>query len=300
MTRTNVMSTAKRIRRQMSGGYQQQQEVLTVAIDDNDTTLQFGGTLPLALVAGCTLGIDTELLYVRSVNTSAFTATVTRGYADSEAAAHVISSMVDINPRFSLLSIVEAMRAEIATWAPRLFWVDAASATVDPTVAMYELPAKWADVVHILTVLQQDGLDEEISWPQVDHKVVRGTRRSFTDAESSGIYLRFTEAIREEAIHITVALPFDPEDLPTTGDLVDDYNLTDGLVDLLEMGTKLRLTRDEQIAKQQRHMQDDSRRAEETPIGTLVPLGQVLLATYTKRFNDEVLKLRQRYPYRQS
>lgn len=298
MARTNVLTTAKRIRRQAIAGFRHQQVVLQTTLDSDDTTVVLTTTPPNSLAAGAMIGIDIELMLVVSVNTVNNTAVVIRGYMDSEAAAHTAGAMIDINPRWSLLDIVDAMRAEIAVWSPRLYQPQADTLTADTSSPMLELPSKWAAMVGVLSCVQSDTTDDYTLWPQISYKLIRGTRQTFDGATASGIFLRFTEPVKFGSIYMAVAMPFDPEELPVTGDLTDDYGLTDGQIDLLELGVKRRLVQDEHIGKQQRHAQDDSRRAEETPIGSLVPLGQLQLAQYTRRFNDEVARLHRSYPIR--
>ena len=121
MARTDVLTTARRIRRQLGSQHRQEVLVLASAITDSDTTLNFTTDLPLGLAVGQMLCVDFEALYVQSINTTTNAVTVIRGYLDTEAAAHAAASMVEMAPRFSLPDIYDAMQSEVQSWAPALF-----------------------------------------------------------------------------------------------------------------------------------------------------------------------------------
>ena len=80
--------------------YVEEQATLAGALDTSSTSVSFA--LPSAVVpgvvAGATIEIGTELMYVFSV-TGAGLATVRRGYKGSEAAAHSAGDLVTVNPK---------------------------------------------------------------------------------------------------------------------------------------------------------------------------------------------------------
>lgn len=300
MARTDVMTTARRIRRQLSSGHRFDQLVLLNTIDDSTTSVTIDGTLPAGLIAGAMLCVDVELMRVRSVNATTNSVNVLRGYLDSTAAEHLSGALIDLNARFSLLDIFEAMRAELASWPPDLYQAADDTFTVDTGIATYELPSIWATALGVIDVRQSDErTSEETTWPRLPHRVYRGSSSGFDGATTSGLLLRFLEPVRSGALHITVALPI-TSDIAVGDDLATAHGLNDGLLDVLELGVKRRLIHDGEHARSSRDAQDEIRRSEETPIGAMTSIHQMQNAIYTRRRAEEANRLRRFYPIRQS
>lgn len=299
MARTNVLTTARRIRRQLGLGNRQEQGLLLTAMDSSQATVAFTGAMPNAVQVGATLDIDLEIMRILTINKAANTCTVIRGYLDSDPAAHLVSAYIDIAPRFSLLDIVDAMQSELAAWGQELYYVDANTFSVATTVVSLELPLTWANTLGVIECLQSEVSSSSTVWPRIPLKLIRSVSgAAFTGAPTSGILLRFTEPIRSGSIFVTVALPFGVSVLSPTLDLVTDYHLSLGLIDVLELGCRRRLLSTGDDSRTSRTAQDEPRRAEETQIGTLVPLSQLRMATYVKRKSEEVALLRRLYPIR--
>lgn len=297
MARTNVLTTAKRIRRHLRTGYRNEQTTLSGAIDAAQTTLVFTDWQK-SIQPGVTLGIDTELVRVITANQTTLAVTVIRGYLDSDAAAHANLALVDIAPRFSLLDVVDAMQSEIAGWGQQLYYVTDQTLTVATSANTLELPAAWTDMLGVISVLQSDGASNT-AWPSIPAKLIRGTPTGFNGASTSGVLLRFTEAIRTGSLHLVVALAFDPTILADpTKDLITDAHLTPGLVDVLELGAQRRVVAQDSDNRGSRAAQDEPRRSEETPVGAANPVNAFQYSIYTKRRAEEAARLHRRYPIR--
>lgn len=298
MARTNALTTAKRIRRQLHAGQRLDLGVLRTAIGSSDTVLDFTGSLPVSVRAGALLGIDLELMRVVSVNSGAAQATVVRGYHDSEAVGHDAGSQIEINSRFTMLDVFEAMQAEIASWGSELFKVASDTFSVDTSASIYELPADWTNCIGVVSVRQSTDSVDAASWPRINYTLQRGIAGEFDGASTSGLLLRFLEPIRAGGLYVVVALPFDPSSLDVTTDLVDDLGLSDSLVDLVELGVKARLQRDGELNRTARQAQDESRRAEEVPLAGVVQPQSWTYQMYNRRRQEEITRLRRRYPVR--
>jgi hypothetical protein len=297
VARTNVLTTAKRIRRHLRTGYRNEQTTLNGAIDASTNTLVLT-TWYSSLQAGVTLGIDTELVRIVSINAVASTITVLRGYLDSDPATHADKVLVDIAPRFSLLDVTDAMQSEIASWGQRLYRVEDQTLTVATGSSTLELPVAWTDILGVVSVNQNDGTTNTV-WPQIGARLLRGTPTGFNGASTSGALLRFVEPIRTGGIHVVVALAFDSTVLADpTKDLITDAKLTPGLIDVLELGTQRRVVAQDSDNRGSRSAQDEPRRAEETPAGSLLPTMGFQNGLYQKRIVDEVGRLRRRHPIR--
>jgi len=298
MARSNVLETAYRIRRQLTSSFRPEQLLLLADIAAGDTTVQFTSSIPANLREGSALGIDLELMRVLSVDTANNQCTVLRGYLDSTAAAHTANSLVDINARFPLIDILEAMRAEIMSWGPQLYYPLSDTFTVPLTGETYELPLAWADAIGIVDVRQSDTSGDVTSWPRLPHKLIRGDAASFDAAPTSGLLLRFTEAVRSGQVYVTVGMPYDLLELDTTLDFITDYKLQAGMIEVVELGAKRRLVTDGQYERIERQPLEPQRFGENTLLQTIAGMIQMLDAQYRVRKQQEVNKLRRLYPLR--
>ena len=302
MARTGVLSTAERIRRHLGPGHNMEVAVLAVAIDDSTTTVKFLGTaLPRGVQVGVTLGIDTELMRIISLDTSNVQVTVIRGFLDSEAANHADLAQIDIAPRFSMLDIVDAMQSEIDSWGTSLYYTLADTLTVAPSAQTVELPVEWTDCLGVVRCNQNElssTSDATVVWPELPIRMIRGTASTFDGATVSGILLRFLEPIRYGSVYVVVAMPFHGDGMTTAQDLVTDFHIPTSILDVLEMGAQIRLIANSDYGRGSRQPQDEARRAEETPMGSMVSIEQLGIARYERRKAAEVRRLRHAYPIR--
>ena len=300
MARTNALTTAKRIRRQLGSNHRMEQNTLLGVIDSSVTTFQFGTQMPPAVVTGAILGIELELMRVVSADTGTNTVTVMRGAADSEPAGHGAGTIIDIAPRFPLMDVFDAMLTEIDSWGRDLYWMDSDTFTVAAAAQTLELLSSWSDIYGVIDVMQSELQTTESVWPRVKSKLIRGDAVGFDGAPTSGMLLRFLEPIRSGQVYVKVAHPFSTDGLTAASDLVDDVHLSVSMLDVLELGTRIRLVMNDDDTRTGRGAQDEPRRAEETPLGSMVSLSQLRLARYTRRKADEMSRLRTLYPIRMS
>jgi len=297
MARTDVPTTARRIRRQLGSTHRQEEVVLAAGISDSDTTVSFTSTLPAGLAPGVVIGCEFELMRVQSINTTSNTAVVLRGYHDSDAAAHSINTLVELSPRFSLLDIYDAMRSEIETWSPELFYIGQSLITAGTDETLIELPIAAAGALRVLDVLQSETSGDATVWPRIKAKEIRTDATEF-GASASGIFLRLLEPVRTGSLYVTYALPFTGSLMTTTADLVTDVLLQPSMIDLLEMGVKRRVFLQSEFGRSARQAQDEPRRAEENPAGSTLSFHQLQQALYTRRRTEEANRLRRLFPLR--
>ena len=300
MARTTVANTIERVRRRLSSGQRLELGILDGALTDSGTTVTFEDDLPANLRAGAIICIDLETMRVRSVDTAAKTATVVRGWQDSDAAAHSDDAQIWINPRFQPIDIFDAIQAELLGWGPELYKVLGYTATLADADDTYELPATMADTYGIIDVLRQwDDLGQYIEpvtqWPRMNWRLQRGTT-AWTGITTSGIQLRFIDRTYAGSIFILAALPFSTTSMTTATDLVSGTGLQESMLDVLELGVIIRLVNDSEHARGARTTQDEPRRTEETPWGGGMNSMQVNLSLYQRRIQAEVAKLRAKYP----
>lgn len=296
MARTDVLTTAQRIRRQMQGQHRLQVMQLNSMLTDSATSFITAHTLPASVRAGVVLECGTELMFVVNKDVDTNTVTVIRGYLDSDAAEHPTTELLHVAPNPSLLDIVDAMVNEINSWSPQLYWVNDETLTVATTAETAELSADMAGLLGVVRVLQSHVGTDVTTWPRIGAKAILGTAAGFTGATTSGALLRFTEPVRSGSVYVQVAMPFSLSTIATDDDLVTDHHVPVSALDVLELGVarRLLLSRDNTI--NDRQPQDESRQAEENPIGGLVSVHSLQLALYRRRMSQEASRLRALYP----
>lgn len=304
MARSDVRTTAKRIRRQMKSGHRSEAAQLGVALDGDDTTVTFDGDLPASLKINSILNINLELMRVKAEpNRTLNTCVVARGWEDSDPAVHAIGDEIAINPRFSLVDIYEEMVSEIESWGPSIFQVAHETFAVTAESYTVELPLEWIGNFGIIDVRRffsdQWGDSNPTAWPTVQNWNLMTTGAGIIDsATTSGLLLRLGDRMATGFAHVTVALPLSMQDALLGADLIDDIGLPSSSLDLLELGVRIRLLSQSEVGRSSRQPQGDSRRAEETPVGSIVPVLQLLERQYQKRMMMEQRKHYARYPLR--
>lgn len=303
MARTEVGEVVERVRRQLASSLRYEINVLTPAMNATETTVQFTYALSAGLREGSVISIDRELMRVLSVDRNAKTATVIRGWQDSEAATHTAGTEVWIDPRFTRFDIAEALIDEVNSWGRELYRVADDTLSIVQDADTLELPAAWAGAWGVVDVLRNWTEDDSTAWPRIGVKLIRGTSTTggtyeFEGAPTSGLLLRFTDRVFTGKLHVTVALPFTLDTLDDSTDLVTDVGLQASMLDVLALGMKYRLMSDAEHSRSSRMTQDEPRRADEVPVGAALQSAGSMFSVYLRRKSEEANKLRTRYPIR--
>lgn len=284
MARTTVWPTIQRVRRQLHSGFRYESLTLAGNITADATTVAFTTTPPAKLTVGSTLCIGLELMRVESVRPASSTATVVRGAGGSDATTHSAGSEVEISPRWEPLTLYDAMVAEIQSWAPSLFGTVIQITNITDDTEVVELETELLGNYGLLAALYTP------SGSSVQRRV------RFREAGASTPIVRLIDPLTAGTIEIVAATAFDVSTLALTDDLVADIGLRPSMVDLLELGIKVRLTPDGEHQRTGRLVQDMTRRAEEVPLGAYVNHANHQLTLYRIRKEEEVKKLRALYP----
>jgi hypothetical protein len=293
MARNIVSTTVERIRRQLSSGYRFEINLLNGTITDTDTTLSVLLPITAGLQPGAMVFIGVEAMRVTAVSVANSTIDVLRGQQDSTAVAHTDGDEILINPRFSPLDIFDAMQDEIASYGPQLFRVDTQEFAVADVQDTLELPIAWNDCYTVLDVRRQWADNGNVSsWPRVKFRF----QRLGPSATSGQSIIRFIDTMQTGTVYVQVARPFVLDSFTMATDLIADTLLPESMLDVLSMGTKLRLLVDNENGRTARTAQDEPRRAEETPVGATVQPYQFNNALYRNRRQEEVNKLRALWP----
>lgn len=303
--RTTIGNTVERISRQLASSFRYEVSQLGALLTNSSTLVQLAHDLPPSLRNGAVLSIDNEVMRVLGVDTAAKTATVIRGWQDSDAVAHANGTEISINPRFTGLDIYEAMISELTAWGPDLFRVAETELDVSFGAQTAELPLSMTDAYGVIDVRMKSTFDGNFSlglplptaWPRIDFRLQRSMIGS-TAAPTSGMLIRFVGGIgrvNSGIVFVQVALPFDLTAVAFSNDLVDDIGLRASMIDVLEMGVKCRLMGDQEIQRSARVAQDTPRMAEEVPAMAANEVSQRLFPVYQRRKGEEVNRLRHMY-----
>ena len=303
MARTTVENTIERIRRQLNSTVRLEINTLgaTLTTSTNPVTLNYD--LSNSVRSGSVLSVGRELMRVISVNTSSKECTVIRGWQDSDAEAHDSGDEVLINPRFTRTDIYDAIIQEIDSWEPDLFKVVDDPETVAVEAQGFEIASAYSNALGVIEVRRNWTEENSVVWPTMPFTLHRGRSASLTPTEGSGLFIRFTGNIGYTPAAGTViarlAVPYDSSDITSeASDLVADVGMDAPLLELVEMGVKARLISDDETGRSARNAQDEPRRNEEVPVGAAMNAAQMALQRYERRRNQEVIRLRTRYPFR--
>lgn len=303
MARSTVITTVQRIRRQLDASVRHEYNRLGANIDADDTVITTDFEPQVSIRDGALLACESELMRVISVNRPAHEVTVIRGFQDSTATSHLDLAEVQISPRWTLFDIKDAMISEIESWSPRLFRVvNYQWDTVTDEDETIELPVELTNALGVVSLRRQWTEETESNaWPELPFRLMHGTVGTWDGATVSGMVIRMLPNLgqpRSGKVSALVTIPFDVSTAPLvdTEDLVEDYGLEQSMLEVVELGVKMRLLGDQEIGRSARNQQDEPRRAEEVPSGAALQTAQTIRSNYDRRFNQEVTKLRTKYP----
>lgn len=303
MARSTVENTIERIRRQLNSNVRLEINTLgaTLTTSTNPVTLSYD--LANSVRSGAVLSVGRELMRVISVNVASKEVTVIRGWQDTDAEAHAIDDEVLINPRFTRFDIYDAIIQEIDSWEPDIFTtVDVTATVTGGETEGFEVPLAQANALGVISVNRNWTEDDSVVWPDMAFNLYRGRTASLTPTTGSGLFIRFTKnggyAKKNGNVVARLAVPYQSSDITSeASDLVTDVGLTNSLIELVELGVKMRLMPDDEVARSGRGIQDEPRRDEAVQAGAAMNTGQAYLTLYNRRRAQEVRKIRNLYPF---
>lgn len=292
---TLVSSQAEIIRRRLQPGGLSRYNFCSGAVTATATSVTLTDDVT-GVVAGSTLGIDSELLLVRPT-VAGMVVPVYRGFRGTTAATHASGALVEVAPRFPLADIVDTMREEVDSWGQEVFSVVTAAITPSTALRAYNLPNA-VNPWFVLEVVQENagqGTGENSRTP-LPFVLLR--EQDTTDFPSGVAVQLKTAPGSTDALRVTWAEPFDTDNWATTTDLEDDVGLTRGLLSVVTYGTMWRLMSGREVPRTDLHASGETRRAEENPPGFSAKTAGELLRLRDRVLAAESVKLRSRYSYR--
>jgi len=275
--------------------YVEEQATLGAALNASETVVSFAlpsATVP-GVVAGATIEVGTELMYVFSVTSGA--ATVRRGYKGSEASSHAIGSLVTVNPKFPAYQILDALNHELRDLSsPQhgLFQIKTVEVTFNAAQDGYDLTGVTDDILSVYQVTYSDP-GSEASEPSITEFSLRRDRNTSSFPSGYGLILH-SDAWPGETVRVLYKTGFSTltdstTALSTTGLHAEGY-------DLPVLGAALRLMSSRPIRREFLDEQGSSRMAEEVPPGAVSASMRDLRGLRLERINAEATRLNGQYP----
>lgn len=288
---TTTRELLDRIRRELLVGRNEPLNKLNGAVTDTDTTVTLAYDLG-GIQSAARLGIGLEDLYVFESNTAAQTATVQRGYEGTAATAHDDGEIVRVNPRYTDAQILRALNSELRSlWAKGVYRMLTTELTANPAAVAYELPADALEVHDVLYSSPAD-LSEWIrllGWRQ--------TQAANDTDFTSGNSLTFLAELPAPGQVVHVQYRAELGQLTALGETVETVTGTQA-IDLLTIGTVLRLGRSREMSRSFSETQGPTRRAEEVPPGAEMGANRDLMRSYQRELSAERSRLLRLYGMR--
>lgn len=286
-----VSELIEEVRRLIFTGQREERNKLTAAITSSATTLD--AIYPVkGIQRGAKLSIDLEDLYVWDVASQ--TATVDRGQYGSTAAAHVINSLIHVNPKFSNWEIFNALNDEIVAMSnpsSGLYRVKTTELTYDAAVSGYTFSP--VDLLSVLEVRYQT------HGPSLEYPISTNWEfsPSLSDEFANGAAIFIRDAAPGRTVLVKGAYSF----IPLTADMTANHSSTfipSNMLDILTIGAAWRLTAPREVKRNFDEVQGDTRRAQEVPPGANLGASRELGRLRQARISEEAARLKQLYPTR--
>ena len=275
--------------------YVEEQATLGAALDATETVVSFAlpSTSPAGVVAGATIEVGAELMYVFSVTSGA--ATVLRGYKGSEATTHALGALVTINPKFPTYQILDALNHELRDLSsPQngLFQIKTVEVTFNAAQDGYDLTGVTDDILSIYQVTYSDP-GSEASEPAITEYALRRDRNTSSFPSGYGLILH-SDAWPGETVRVLYKTGFGTLAAATTA--LSTTGLHSEAYDLPVLGAALRLMSSRPIRREFLDEQGSSRMADEVPPGAVSASMRDLRALRLDRMNAEATRLNGQYP----
>jgi hypothetical protein len=288
---TTAATVIDRTLRQLLSGTVEARNKLASTINSSVTSLTMSYALE-GLRPGQVFEIDSEMMYIWEADASSKTISVQRGHNGTTAAAHTAGAMITVSPRFPRAQVLESMNDEIADLSSPmngLFQVKTLNITYNGTDRMIDLTGA-TNVIDLLNVSVRYLTDD---YPVA--RKVKLVRDLPTDDFASGYALKFDQNVYPGRLRVVYksaygGLTDESTDLNTT------CGIQDSVIDIVNIGTQLRLMAPREIKRNFTESQGDTRRAEEVGPGAITASVSNIRQLRKERITAEAARLARAYP----
>jgi hypothetical protein len=267
-------------------------------LDASETVVGFESPSQVVpgVVAGATIEVGTELMYVFSVAASpSGAATVMRGYKGSTAQAHAARSLVTVNPKFPAYQVLDALNHELSDMSSpqnSLFQMKTVDFTFNAAQDGYNLTGVTDDILSIYQVTYSDP-GSEASEPTIPSYTLRRNRDTDTFASGYALILH-GDAWPGQTVRVMYKTGFTAATSASTA--LSTIGLHSSAYDVPVIGAALRMMASRPIRREFLDEQGSSRRSEEVPPGAVSASMRDLRALRMERMNAEASRLAGQYP----
>lgn len=283
----------KAVQRHCSTFHREERNTLGAAMTDTTgTAATFSSTLG-GIIAGALVEIDTEVLYIQSVDTSAKTAVVIRGSEGSTAATHASGATVTVNPRFPAFAAFIALNDTLRDLsASNYFQMKAVTITFDASKFGYDLTD--SDVIDLYDIrVKRTGA--QLAWDRVDNYALHRNMDPAEFASTNALFLYGNPpASNGQPMRVLYKAPFAL--LAATTNDVSVTGLPSSSYDVPPIGAALRLLAGREVKRNFTEQAGESRRSQEVPPGAVLGSMRGLQALFDARIRSEVKGLLAQYP----
>lgn len=289
MILSDLISETRRI---LLTGQREERNLLASDITSSTTTISLSRTAG-PVVTGAKLSIDLEDIYVWDITGSEITF-CTRGDFGSTPAAHLASTLIHVNPKFSNFDIFTAINDELndlSSPSTGLYFISTVELTYNPSIQGYPFTdTSILDVYEVRYSVPGPSREYPLS---KDYELSRDMSDEFTS--TSVIFIR--DAYPAHTVLVKGKFAFTP--LPATlSTAISTTNLPASAYDILSIGAAYRLSIPREVKRNFEEVQGDTRRASEVPPGANLGAARAMGAYRQSRINAEAARLSQRYPTR--
>ena len=281
-----------RVANDLLAGTVEERNKVATGIDASTTTVTF--SYPLSgLREGSVFEVGSEQFYVWTVNSSAKSAVVERGFNGTTAASHSANDIVTVNPRFPRARVLQQLNADLADLSSPLnglFQVKTVDISYNGSDRMVNVTGA-TDILNLIDVRYRYLSD--------DYPIIRDTRLLSdmpTSDFASGYALAFDTLVRAGTLRVLYRAPYGQ--FTSESDTINSVGGSDYLDDVLALGAQIRLMAGREIKRNFTESQGDTRRAEEVPSGAVANSMLQLQRLRRDRVIAEAARLNRQYPLR--
>lgn len=293
---TTAQNWIDEVKRHLLGAHPETIDILNVTIVAGATTLVYTDGIG-GIVAGATIEIDTELMYVRSVNTGTKTATVIRGFMGTTAAGHASGAMITVAPKFPQHSILTALNHELYdVCSPQhgLFRIGNVDITTAAGVVGYNFNAPGYLALH---EVHYEATASAKHWALLPNVRVIEQADSTDFTSGRGLIVADAHGLDGGTLHVSYKRNFS-QLTAVTDDVATVTGMPTEMHDIPPLGAMVRLTATRGVRRAFDDFQGEPRRASEVSEQAMAQNANVLLTMRNRRIAAEAARLNQLYPRR--
>lgn len=289
---TTFADAINRTRQRLMGATREPLNVLSSAIDNDDTALSF--TYETRFTAGARICIGLETMLAAGTG-GTNTANVIRGTDGSAAVSHAQGDFVFVNPTWTPHEMGQAVNDTLQSLSSNgLFRIQSKNFEYNPSTLGYDLSGT-TDLLDIWRVRYNVPGPEDV-WPVIPPAGWRLDQAADTTDFASGLQLVLLEGGHPgQDVRVSYRATFD-----TLTALTDDVTAVSGLHAeahrLLPLGAAINLLSGTEAQRAYTTTQADPRRSAEVPPRTAVSALAPLVAQWEQWVREEQVRLLKRYP----